>query len=376
MLNDEKNEGPMTTTLKLMKDESEKCAKHLLSENNTNRIALWGAGNRCKEYFKIFIEYGLNICFIVDKNTEIQGSFINGVPCINDIKLFENKDIIVIITIDSTQAQLDISDICRKNGFQFCIYKDILERIIPQIEAAKIYRIKFEDAQICKDVIKMQRYIGINLPTYGCNLECTYCYLNKKNGSEAFPKLWHISKYIRFCLRKKKIGTAFIGICAYGETLLSDKITELCTDLLHEGHYLHIVTNGTYTSKIKDIISKAEEFEGHLMFKMSFHYLELKKKNLLGKFVESINVIKDSHASFTIELVPSDDLIPLIPEILKFSMKNFGAYPQLTIGRDESNDMKLLTKLSNEEYFSVWSCFDSEMFELRKKTIYDTWDGL
>ena len=65
--------------------------------------------------------------------------------------------------------------------------------------------------------------------------------------------------------------------------------------------------------------------------------------------------------------MPHDELIEFIPEVLSFSLKNFGAYPQLTVGRDERNNRELLTKLSKEEYIRTWKVFQSEMFDLKMK---------
>ena len=96
-------------------------------------------------------------------------------------------------------------------------------------------------------------------------------------------------------------------------------------------------------------------------------YLELKKKGLLEHFANNVNIISESKASYTLELMPHDELVEFIPEIMSFSMKKFGAYPQLTVGRDEQNSRKLLTKFSEEEYIRIWKVFQSEMFDLKMK---------
>lgn len=52
-------------------------------------------------------------------------------------------------------------------------------------------------------------------------------------------------------------------------------------------------------------------------------------------------------ASFTIEVTPSDELIPYIDEMKEVSLREFGALPHITVARDESKpDYPLLTKLS------------------------------
>ena len=65
--------------------------------------------------------------------------------------------------------------------------------------------------------------------------------------------------------------------------------------------------------------------------------------------------------------MPHDELIPYISEIKSYSLKHFGAYPQLTIGRDDTNDYQLLTRYTFDEYYKIWNTFESEMFETRMK---------
>ncbi|WP_207638113.1 radical SAM protein [Butyrivibrio sp. FCS006] len=215
----------------------------------------------------------------------------------------------------------------------------------------------------------MRKYIGLDIPAYGCNLNCSYCYLNNKStGEGAFPPLTHSVQYVRYKLRREAIGgSALIGMCACGETLLADKFDDLCVELLKEGHYLIIVTNGIYTERIERLIKRAGKYSRHLIFKMSFHYLELKKRNLLKIYRDNIRLIDNSDASYTIELMPHDELMEFIPEIMDYSYKSFGALPQLTVGRDEADSRKLLTALSIDEYIDVWSVFKSEMFDLKMK---------
>lgn len=325
-------------------------------------VALWGAGNNCKKYLEC-IEKFCRIAYIVDKNPVLTGTNIGKYLC-KSPELLKDVDI-VVIAIDDRNANNEIRDFCSEKGIVTCNYRDLLSVINPIYEESLIKTVLC-DADPYEKAI-MRKYIGMDVPAYGCNFNCSYCYLGEKCSREiAFPDLIHSPKYIRYRLRKENIGgSALIGICAGGETLFADKIVEVCTELLKEGHYLIIVTNGTSTKVIKNIIENAKEYAAHIIFKISFHYLELKKKGLLNHFVKNVNMINESKASFTLELMPHDDLIEFIPELLSFSLKNFGAYPQLTVGRDEDNNKELLTKLSKEEYIQTWNIFQSEMFDLK-----------
>lgn len=337
-----------------------------IAENDL-RIALWGAGNNCRKYLKC-IDTFCKISHIIDKNPILEGTNIGKYICKSpDSSELLNSVDAVVVTIDDKNANNEIFDFCVKNGIAVCNYRELLSIINP------IYEESLIQTELCDadpyEKATMKKYIGVDVPAYGCNFNCSYCYIGDKCSYEAaFPKLIHSPKYIRYRLRKENIGgAALIGLCAGGETLLADKVTDICVELLKEGHYLIIVTNGTATKVIKDIIENAKEYASHIIFKVSFHYLELKRKDLLKHFSENIKMINESNASYTLELMPHDELIEFIPEILSFSKEKFGAYPQLTVGRNEQNNRELLTKLSKEEYIWTWSVFRSEMFDLKMK---------
>jgi hypothetical protein len=100
------------------------------------------------------------------------------------------------------------------------------------------------------------------------------------------------------------------------------------------------------------------------------HYLELKKRGLLDTFASNVRRVWDAGGSATVEITPSDELIPYIEEVMDFSMKNFGALPHLTIARnDRTEGIEYLTNLSDEEYMRIWSRFKSNLWEF-KRTIF------
>ena len=70
--------------------------------------------------------------------------------------------------------------------------------------------------------------------------------------------------------------------------------------------------------------------------------------------------------SFTLELVPYDDLIPSIPEIKDYSIRYLGALPHVTVARDETKkSLPILTSLPLDKYYEIWSSFDSELFRFK-----------
>lgn len=219
----------------------------------------------------------------------------------------------------------------------------------------------------------MKKLISMNIPTSICNLRCHYCYIAQRLN--CFEGVQPVMKYtpdeVAKGLSAQRLGgAAFINICAAGETLLTKDFDLYLKAILQEGHYCEVVSNMTITYMIDKILSFDKELLNHLEFKCSFHYLELKKKNLLDTFSSNVNRAWEAGASISIEVTPSDELIPYIDELKEFSMTNFGALPHLTIARnDNSSKIEYLTNLSQEEYQRVWEQFDSPFWEF-KRTIF------
>lgn len=206
-----------------------------------------------------------------------------------------------------------------------------------------------------------------------CNFRCHYCYLAQRPVSYQGiqPKMKYSPEQVAKALSPKRLGgLAYINVCADGETLLLKDVDIYMKRLVEEGHYVELVTNCTITPVLKKFLAWDKELLAHIEFKCSFHYLELKKKNLLEVFAKNVNDIWAAGASANVEITPSDELIPYIDEIKEFSMKNFGALPHITIARDDrTQGIEILSKLPKDEYYKIWSQFDSAMFDY-KKTIF------
>lgn len=220
---------------------------------------------------------------------------------------------------------------------------------------------------------KIKKIILLGIPMSICNFRCHYCYLSQRDEcyQNVQPTMQYTPKQVRKALSKKRIGgTAFFNICADGETLLTKDIDLYVKEILEEGHFVEIVSNMSIIPMLDKILSFDKELLKHLEFKCSFHYLELKEKDLLLTFANNVNRAWKAGASVTIEVAPSDELIPYIEELKEFSIEHFGALPHLTILRnDRTNNIDYLTQLSIEEYDKLWSQFDSDFWKF-KKTIF------
>lgn len=217
----------------------------------------------------------------------------------------------------------------------------------------------------------MKKLLLFSIPMSICNLRCHYCYLAQRD--EHYQGLQPCMKYspkeVATALAPKRLGgTALMNFCADGETLLVKHLDSYIEELVKEGHFAEIVTNMTITKELEKYFCWSQDLLRHVEFKCSFHYLELKRKKLLDTFAENVNKARQAGASISIEMTPSDELIPYIDEVKEFSLSHFGALPHLTIARnDKTPTIDMLTQLPLEEYIAVWSPFHSDFWEFKRQ---------
>ena len=217
---------------------------------------------------------------------------------------------------------------------------------------------------------KIKYFIGCGVPVFSCNFRCTYCYLGQHPDlrSRGIIPFAQEPEYIADFFSKERLGgLCYFNFCGNGETLLHPEIIDLVTLLTKNGHYCDIITNGTVSRRFDELISRLDiNQRKHLLIKFSFHWMELKHRNLMDTFVDNVYKIKNSGISYSIEITPHDELIPHIEEIKKFSLEKFGALPHITVARNEATpDIELLTKLNRNDYKNIWSSFDSGMFDFK-----------
>lgn len=217
---------------------------------------------------------------------------------------------------------------------------------------------------------KIKKQIECYVPITSCTLRCHYCYItHQRLFDNKLPELTHSPEFIREHLTQKRLGgPCSINMCGGGETLLMPIILQYARALAEEGHYVSIVTNATVSKRFDELLEFPKEVTSHIFFKFSYHYMELKKRGLLDKFFENIQKARRAGCSFTLEITPSDELIPYIDELKELAIEKVGAIPHCTIARDERDPQKLpiLTNMSDEEYVKTWSTFDSELFRFKK----------
>ena len=217
---------------------------------------------------------------------------------------------------------------------------------------------------------KMKRFISVHIPISKCNLRCEYCYITiKKRWNADSPTIKYTPEQIGLAFSKEMLGgTCFINICASGETLLLANIVDIVKNILEQGHFVEIVTNGTLSKKFIEITKLPEPFLQRLTFKFSFHYLELKRLNKLESFFGNIRKVKAKGCSLTVEMTPYDEVETYIDEIKKICMNELGALCHLTIVRDDSKKgIPIFSKHTFPEYLDIWSQFESNMLNFKAK---------
>ena len=219
----------------------------------------------------------------------------------------------------------------------------------------------------------MKKAIFFSIPLSVCNLRCHYCYLAQRPSSYegVIPEMQYTPEQVAYAMRKERIGgEAFINMCADGETLLVPGLARYVELLAREGHYIEIVSNMVLAKKLAPLLELGPDVLSHVEFKCSLHYIELDKKGLLERFAENVNSAWSAGASCSVEITPSDELVPRIPEVKRYCMDNFGALAHLTIARnDATSEIERLTNLSSDEYYAAWNQFDSSFFDF-KNTIF------
>lgn len=208
---------------------------------------------------------------------------------------------------------------------------------------------------------KIVKMINGTIHTLGCTLQCEYCYLAQrgyKNDGDIFALKYPLDKVLKACSKERLGGTCFIQIIGDGETLLPKDAGPLILGLLKEGHYVQVITNGTLTERIHDLIEGAEQ-EGvvdHLLMSFSLHFMELEKGNWLKIYADNINYVREKGVSFRISMVCSDADIEAEKRIHEYCENDLDGVA-LSIGSAKKyneitgNIEGLWSKYEKEEYY-------------------------
>lgn len=216
--------------------------------------------------------------------------------------------------------------------------------------------------------MKPKRMIFGLIPNNKCNLKCDYCYISQlPDWTRISSEFKYDVEYIAKCLSPERLGGfCLINFTGEGETMIQEGLVELSRLLLEQGHFLELVTNLTITKVVDQFMGLPRELLEQVEFKVSFHYRELIKRKLIDTFFSNLDKIQKSSCSFTLELMPYDELVSDINDIIKICKEKVGAKCHVTVGRaDYLPSRTVLTKMPREEYVKTWSSFESPMFKFK-----------
>ena len=214
----------------------------------------------------------------------------------------------------------------------------------------------------------MKRFIDCVIPFRTCNLRCPYCYItHTKSFGEKLPVFPYSAEHIGRSLSAERLGwISLINLCGEGETLLPSEVPGIVRAILEQGHYVMVVTNGTVSKRFEELAALPGELLDRLMIKFSFQYLELKRLGWFDRFFDNVRKMRSAGASISVELTPSDEMIPCIEDALMQCRERVGAACHVTVARDETTrELKILTAHDREEYRKIWNRFDSDLFRFK-----------
>ena len=116
--------------------------------------------------------------------------------------------------------------------------------------------------------MEIKRLLVINVPIKNCNLKCEYCYISAlKENEKGAAKFLYTPEHVGKCLSKERLGgPCIINLTGGGETLIPKEMPQYIYQLLLQGHFLEVVTNGTLTSRFDEIAEFPRNLLEHLEF--------------------------------------------------------------------------------------------------------------
>jgi hypothetical protein len=167
------------------------------------------------------------------------------------------------------------------------------------------------------------------------------------------PVFKYSAEQIGRAISKERMGgTCAFYIIADGEPFFHNEIIDIIYRILEQGHYLFIATNGTLTKQFKKFGEFPQDYLKRLLFRFSFHYLELIRTDNLGVFFNNAKFVKSIGCSYYMTLCLDDSYIPYFDEIKSKCMEELGQAPIISYKREivGENKYEIGTKLPLSEY--------------------------
>ena len=215
---------------------------------------------------------------------------------------------------------------------------------------------------------QIKRFFECLIPVTVCNLKCDYCYvIQREQNAQKIPQLDYSPEIIGRALTQKRLGgVCYFSICGAGETFVPDYLIDIIYQLLKNGHFVNVTTNGTLTTKIRRLTNIPATWLKRLHISFSFHFLELTRLNLIDTFFNNVEFVKSLGCSFIVQINLYDKYIPCIDEIKELCVQKTGAYPQVAATRKEESltkHIEIMSDMSIDEYKQFGNTFESPLFD-------------
>jgi MoaA/NifB/PqqE/SkfB family radical SAM enzyme len=213
---------------------------------------------------------------------------------------------------------------------------------------------------------RLSKAVWAGIPGSLCNLNCSYCYTGENKGQRgeyAYP-VEHMLK----CFEPKRFGgPIYFEGTGGGETLFWSQIVDFTEGMLSYGHVVSYVTNMTTTPVIEKFCNFHKKLRERLVFDVSLHYSELKRKKLLDTFLANLRMLKSAGISFYIAICISDSYIAHLREVRDLFKNDIGLLPQANMIRDYGrNGAKIAGSYSSDVDRLVRETCDVRAWKLQK----------
>lgn len=174
---------------------------------------------------------------------------------------------------------------------------------------------------------KVSRALTVYVSGNSCNLRCPYCYVKNSHPNE-IPKpmclKYPLKQMVRAFDPRRIGGIAEVTVIGSAETLLAKEVIPFVHGLLHFGHVVTVVSNATLPSRVDELLDCPKEDLKNLILKASFHYEELKRRQLLDVYFQNIKNAISHGASAYPFVVISPEYSKHIKEIGELITENLG----------------------------------------------------